>query len=78
VAAGLVQVSFARASFGLAEVQASATFTDRTALAALMVTAFAACVGSKNDVNIRAETRPANSLKDFFTCSAYALNLKTC
>ena len=39
---GLVQVSFALGVFGLEDIHASETFTDLTALAALMVAAVAA------------------------------------
>ncbi len=78
MAEGLVQVSFALAVFGLEGIHASETLTDLTALAALIVAADAAWVGNKRDVSISAEMSPAISLSVFFTCSAYALNLKTC
>jgi hypothetical protein len=75
VEAGLVQVSFTLAVFGVAADQASLTLSDLTALAAVTGAAFAACAGAISDTATTAETMLANKRLETFTCSAYCSNL---
>jgi uncharacterized membrane protein len=71
VDAGLAQVNLALAVLGVAELQASEATSDLTALAAVMLAAFAAWAGMKSVLAKMAATMPAKKRLDLITGLAY-------
>jgi hypothetical protein len=71
VEVGFNQVILARAVFGLSALQASVATTERTALAAVTVTALAACAGAINENVTAAAAMTETNLREIFTASAY-------